>query len=105
LKTVVGTTSYKAPEMIRGESYDFSVDTYAFGMLLYEMITGKMPFDGLAEGQVIKEVLANKRPTIPQNCIKELKELIDRCWDGIKESRPKFEEISESLKKIIQTTG
>ena len=45
-KTLCGTYEYMAPEMVQGMSYDFTVDIWALGILLFEMVAGVAPFRG-----------------------------------------------------------
>ncbi len=65
-KTIRGTLSYMAPEMAKGVKVDQRVDLYSLGVLLYEVVTGKVPFQGKNPVSVIKKHL-EKKPHLPQS--------------------------------------
>ena len=56
--TIVGTFQYMAPEQIEGAEADARADIFAFGTVLYEMATGRRPFEGKTQASVIAAILA-----------------------------------------------
>ncbi|XP_024966202.1 serine/threonine-protein kinase STY13-like isoform X2 [Cynara cardunculus var. scolymus] len=93
-----GTYRWMAPEMIQHRSYTQKVDVYSFGIVLWELITGMLPFQNMTAVQAAFAVV-NKgvRPTIPHDCLPVLSEIMTRCWDGNEDVRPPFTQIVRML--------
>ncbi len=80
--TILGTVHYMAPEQVEGREADARTDVWALGALLYEMATGKRPFDGDSAASVIGAILkdvpppiSTRAPLIPRT----LDHVVERC--------------------------
>ncbi|WOL19013.1 serine/threonine-protein kinase HT1-like [Canna indica] len=93
-----GTYRWMAPEMIQHRPYDQKVDVYSFGIVLWELITGMLPFQNMTAVQAAFAVV-NKgvRPIIPHDCLPALGEIMTRCWDANPDVRPPFTEVVRML--------
>src|SRR5262250_2268185 len=62
--TILGTLQYMAPEQLEGEEADARTDIFAFGAMLYEMVTGKKAFEGKSQASLIASIMQVDPPSI-----------------------------------------
>src|SRR5271155_5942617 len=86
----MGTVPYMSPEQIRGEKLDARTDLYSFGLMLYEMATGKRAFSGDTTA-ALHEAILNSRPVPPRELNPELpprlEEIINKALEKDREAR------------------
>src|SRR6266508_1036288 len=63
--TILGTFQYMAPEQLEGQNTDARTDIFAFGAMLFEMLTGKKAFEGKSHASLIAAILEHDPPPIP----------------------------------------
>ena len=77
--TIVGTSFWMAPEVMKSEPYTLSADVYGYSMILYEMISNQLPFQGLNPMQLVMKIaVKNERPSLPDNIDNRLKQIIEK---------------------------
>ena len=99
LTTAVPCTLYYAAPELSDESgvYTSKIDVYSFGVMLYEIVTGKFALRNFNAMQLLGFIIRGKRPEIPSSVSTFTSELITRCWAPEPDDRPSFSEIYQEL--------
>ncbi|GAA55338.1 mitogen-activated protein kinase kinase kinase 12, partial [Clonorchis sinensis] len=93
-----GTVAWMAPEVIRNEPCSLKVDVWSYGVILWELLTGEIPYNGVDSSAIIWGVGSGKlRLLVPASCPTELRILINMCWNNKPRSRPSFRQILSHL--------
>ncbi|XP_058771568.1 serine/threonine/tyrosine-protein kinase HT1-like isoform X2 [Vicia villosa] len=96
-----GTYRWMAPEMIKRKSYGRKVDVYSFGLILWELLTGTIPYEDMNPIQAAFAVVNKKlRPIIPPSCPPAMRALIEQCWSLQPDKRPDFWQIVKVLEQF-----
>lgn len=94
----VGTTCWLAPEVIEHAHCSMASDVYAFGIILWEIVTRQEVFVGLTANQIIARVVkSGLRPVPPDDS--PLCTLMQSCWAQNPAERPNFAEIIASISR------
>ncbi|KAL5701740.1 non-specific serine/threonine protein kinase [Ranunculus cassubicifolius] len=90
-RSFVGTEEYVAPEIIKGDGHDFSVDWWSLGVVLYEMLYGKTPFKGANRKETFYRILSKSPELVGEQ--NELRDLIGKLLEKDPSKRIGLEEI------------
>src|SRR5262249_11035429 len=88
--TVLGTVGYMSPEQVRGQEADHRADIFSFGMILYEMLSGKRAFSGASKADVMSAILKDEPPEVGETNAKispALEKIVRRCLEKKPERR------------------
>lgn len=98
----IGTTQWMAPEMLRGEPYDASIDVYSFGIVMWELLTLRHPFAEIPERNLVyKLATQNIRPPIPKDAPPDYVRLMERCWDRDPRRRPTAAQVLQDITNML----
>uniref|UniRef100_A0A8C8D3J8 mitogen-activated protein kinase kinase kinase n=1 Tax=Oncorhynchus tshawytscha TaxID=74940 RepID=A0A8C8D3J8_ONCTS len=89
-----GTVAWMAPEVIRNEPVSEKVDIWSFGVVLWEMLTGEVPYKDVDSSAIIWGVGNNSlNLPVPESCPDGFKILLRQCWSSKPRNRPSFRQI------------
>ncbi len=100
---IYGVISYMAPETLQRKEYTIASDIYSFSMVMWELITGRMPFwDQNNDPELIIKICKDFRPPIIKSAPKGYVELMQQCWDSDPNKRPTTVDIRKTLINITR---
>jgi Tol biopolymer transport system component len=108
---ILGTAAYMSPEQARGETVDKRADVWAFGVVLFEMLTGRATFEGRSVSDVLASVLKSEPEwnRLPPSLHPRIRFLLERClkkqsknrYGSISDARVDIQEVLTGLSGVI----
>ena len=98
--TIMGTAAYMSPEQARGEPVDRRADIWAFGVVFYELLTGRRPFEGRTISDTLASVLAREPDldALPTNTPPAVHRLLRRSLE--KEPKKRLRDVAEGVLQL-----
>ena len=99
--TGAATLAYKAPEAFDGE-FSPPSEVYAYSIIGWEVLTGKVPWEGYSEAQLTKAILKQERLSLPLEIATEfLGQIVQKCWVEEATQRPTFDALTMELEVAV----
>lgn len=99
---IPGTPQYMAPEQALGRRIDAGVDVYALGVVLFQCLTGQLPFEGITRDAYVQQMLSGRmRPldTLAPNAPEPVRDIVKACLEADPDDRPTSTRVAETLRR------
>ncbi|KFD50397.1 hypothetical protein M513_08779 [Trichuris suis] len=102
-----GSAAWMAPEVFEGSKYDEKCDVYSWGIILWELLARRMPFEEMAKSayQIMWAVHNKERPPDIDDCPTELSKLMKRCWDADPLVRPAMFDVVDVVSSFVEASS
>ena len=100
----VGTVGYMSPEQVRGQAVSDRSDLFGFGVVLFEMLTGRRPFSGGSAVETAYAILSAEPPPLPSGLPPSIEALIKACLQKQPAQRPSASDAAAALQSMIGAT-
>jgi serine/threonine protein kinase/Flp pilus assembly protein TadD len=101
---MIGTLPYMSPEQVRGEDLDCRSDIFSFGIVLYEMLSGRRPFEAKSTAEVISAILTREPPPISRSSLGHSgsaeERLIRKCLE--KDPAQRYQTMGDLISDLAQ---
>nr|NP_001071829.1 mitogen-activated protein kinase kinase kinase [Ciona intestinalis]BAE06720.1 mitogen-activated protein kinase kinase kinase [Ciona intestinalis] len=99
-----GSAAWMAPEVFEGCQYSEKCDVFSWGIILWEVLTRRKPFDDLGGPafRIMWAVHTGARPDLIQGCPQPVESLMTRCWSAKPNERPSMDEIVVAMSDLMQ---
>jgi serine/threonine protein kinase/Flp pilus assembly protein TadD len=102
--TIIGTMPYMSPEQVHGQTLDARTDIFSFGVLLYEMLTSRLPFAEQSAAGIISAILTREPAPLSDyfsTCPQELQSIVSKCLEKDRERRyQSIRDVATDLEKV-----
>jgi serine/threonine protein kinase len=81
--------------------YPFKVDVFSFGMVLYELASGKIPWKELElNSMIMRYTIEGTRPKLPEDIPTQYEDLVKKCWEEDPTKRPPFADLAPTFQQL-----
>ena len=95
---IIGTANYMSPEQAKGKEVDARTDIFSFGVVLYEMIAGHLPFSGETPMEIISSILKDEPKPLDDDIPNEISKIINKCLR--KAGNERYQTIKDALNDL-----